>query len=118
MFFEFFTWWYGKGWLEAWLRIRQWITKVQLEFSIPVLLHTLFSPWKQIISFPGRSLGDKFRAALDNLVSRCVGFMVRLMVLITAVLLTVVAGLLGLVIAIAWPFVPAAFIFCLYGALR
>jgi len=78
MLFEFFTWWYGRGWINAWQWPLEWVNKVQMEFSIPVLLHTLFSPWRQIISLPGRSLEERFRAAVDNLISRCVGFFARL----------------------------------------
>ena len=118
MFFEFFAWWYGQGWIDAWMRARQWVTKVQMGFSIPVLLRTLLSPWRQIVSLPGRSIDERFRAVIDNLVSRCVGFIVRLMVLVSAVLMMVVVGLAGLAVAIAWPFIPLAFIYCAYRSVR
>jgi hypothetical protein len=117
MFFEFFAWWYGRGWINAWLRAGRWVTKVQMEFSIPVLLRTLFSPWRQIVSLPGRTIDQRFRAALDNFISRCVGFFVRLIVLVCAVLIMTIVGLAGLIVAIAWPFVPVAFIYFVYRSL-
>jgi len=83
-----------------------------------VLLRTMFAPWRQIVSLPGRSIGERLRAVLDNLVSRCIGFSIRLMVLIIAVLLTMAVGLVGLVAAITWPFIPIAVIWSVYGALR
>jgi hypothetical protein len=115
MLFEFFGWWYGQGWIESWKRAQHWVDLVRLQFSIPVLLRTLFSPWRQIVSLPGRSLEERFRSALDNLVSRFIGFLVRLLVLFTALLLMVVVGLIGLVIAIIWPLIPLAFA---YGVFR
>jgi len=82
------------------------VKKVELSFSIGILLRTLFAPWKMIVTPPGRSLDDKFRAALDNLVSRTVGFFVRIFSLISAMVLLIGALLIGAVAAVAWPFIP------------
>jgi hypothetical protein len=106
LFLEFFTWWYGDGWARAAKGSIGLVKKVELSFSIGVLLRTLFAPWKMIISPSGRSLEDKFRAGLDNLVSRTVGFFVRIFSLITAVIMMGVAGFAGVVIAISWPLIP------------
>ena len=113
MLFEFFFWWYVKGWVEAWKTALSWVTKVQREFSALVLLQTLFSPWKQIITLPGKSLDEKFKAMIDNLVSRVIGFVVRFLVLLVAGILMVFAGAAGLVLAVSWPFIPLAIVFCL-----
>jgi len=75
-------------------------------FSVDVLIKTLFSPWKRIISLPGRSLDEKFRAAIDNLVSRVIGFMVRILVLIAAVIIMIVTLAVGVALAILWPLIP------------
>ena len=117
MLFEFFAWWYGRGWLEAWRTARRWVVRVQMEFSAPVLLRTLFSPWKQIVTLPGHSPGDKLRAMLDNLVSRCIGFIVRFLALISALVMMILAGLAGLVVAVAWPVVPLAAVYLLFRSL-
>jgi hypothetical protein len=71
-----------------------------------VLLKTLFSPWKRIITPPGRALEDKLSAMLDNLVSRTIGFFVRIFSLITAIVLTTGAAIIGLVMAASWPLIP------------
>src|ERR1035437_1805456 len=117
MVFEFFVWWYGRGWLEAWRTARNWVMKVEMEFSTLVLLQTLFAPWKQIITFPGRSIGEKFQAMLDNLVSRVIGFWVRFFVLLIAAMLIAITAIAGLALAIAWPFVPLASAYCFYRSL-
>ncbi|OGL24441.1 hypothetical protein A2884_00995 [Candidatus Saccharibacteria bacterium RIFCSPHIGHO2_01_FULL_48_12] len=106
MLFELVVWWYGSGWVGAWKDCFSWVKKVQRFFSIDVLLGSLFAPWKRIVSIPGRSLDEKFRAAIDNLVSRVIGFCVRFLVLIVAVIMVTVAGVAGIVMAIIWPLVP------------
>jgi hypothetical protein len=106
LFLEFFTWWYGVGWQKAIHGGIGLVKKVELSFSISVLLRTLFSPWKRIISSPGRSLEDKLSALLDNLVSRTIGFFVRIFSLITALVLITGAAVVGAVIAMSWPLIP------------
>jgi len=118
LFLEFFQWWYGIGWLEAGKGALGLVKKVQLSFSIPVLLRTLFAPWKMIISPPGRSLDDKMRTLLDNLISRTVGFFVRIFSLVAAVMLIALAAIVGGVVALAWPLIPVLVIVSLIkGAL-
>lgn len=43
---------------------------------------------------------------LDNAVSRAVGFAVRIIVIITALLLLVVIAITGIVVLIVWPLLP------------
>jgi hypothetical protein len=103
---EFFRWWYGVGWQKAIFGGIGLVKKVELSFSIAILLKTLFSPWKRIITDPGRALEDKLSATLDNLVSRIVGFFVRIFSLMAATVLIIGASVIGLVIAASWPLVP------------
>jgi hypothetical protein len=110
---EFFTWWFGRGYGELIHYCLNLIKKVQRSFSIPVLLSTLFDPWRRIVTLPGRSLDEKMRALLDNLVSRTVGFFVRIFSLITAVVLTILAVIISAVMAVLWPLIPALVTYCL-----
>jgi hypothetical protein len=107
LFVEFFRWWYGEGWRQVGRGAVNLVNKVQLSFSVPILINTLFAPWKRIITPPGRSIDDKFRAMLDNLVSRTVGFFVRIFSLVSAVILILLAGIIGFSIALFWPLIPA-----------
>lgn len=103
---DMFSWWYVQGWLQvaknAWHRM----IRVSNMFSVPILLRTLWAPWRRIITYPGASLEAKLRAFGDNLVSRCIGFTVRLLVLLTAGILLVLTGGLGVAAVICWPLVP------------
>jgi hypothetical protein len=64
------------------------------------------APWRRIISYPGASLDAKLRAYGDNIVSRAIGFVVRLIVLLTASVISFLAVIFGIVSIIAWPLVP------------
>jgi hypothetical protein len=102
----FIQWWYGPGWNDAASRLKNHIRTTYLSFSIPILLATLFEPWKRIISPPGASLQDKFRALGDNAISRAVGFTVRVMVLIAAAATILFYAVFGGLLLILWPFLP------------
>lgn len=77
-------------------------------FSVPILIRTLFAPWKRIVTYPGASIDAKIRAFGDNMVSRTVGFTVRLLVLLTAALMLIMVSLAALVEIVAWPLAPIA----------
>ena len=102
----FLQWWYGPGWRDASRRIISKIQDAYLNFSVPILLRTLFAPWRRITSAPGRSFDQKTRAMVDNLVSRAVGFAVRLLALIAACALIAIYALGGGVWLIVWPLLP------------
>lgn len=113
MIFEMLRWWYGTGWLQAMNRIGTWTKGVERIFSITILLKTLFAPWRRIISGAGKSFDDKIRAALDNFVSRCVGFVVRSFTLVIAAFATLGAFLGGVVMVALWPLLPLMFVYFL-----
>ncbi|HEY2004786.1 MAG TPA: hypothetical protein VGH44_06780 [Candidatus Saccharimonadia bacterium] len=73
---------------------------------MPILLRTMFAPWRRIITPPGGSLEQRVRALLDNTVSRLVGFAVRLIALIAACVLIALYTLIGGLIVLLWPVLP------------
>ncbi len=102
----FVQWWYGPGWRDAANRLSSRIRDTYLMFSVPMLLPTMFAPWRRIISYPGRGIEAKLRAALDNLISRVVGFMVRLMALLAAITIMGLYAIIGGTLLILWPVIP------------
>ncbi len=86
------------------------IVRVSHLFSLPILLRTLWAPWRRIISYPGAGLDAKLRAVGDNMVSRVIGFTVRVLVLITACLIVLLTSVLQLIFVILWPLLPVAII--------
>jgi hypothetical protein len=104
----FFTWWYGQGWALVFKNIQRRLRQTSQMFSVSILLRTLFAPWRRIITYPGASLADHFRAMSDNLVSRMVGFTVRIFVLIAAVVTLIFVAVVAVIEIVAWPLVPIA----------
>lgn len=102
----FFGWWYGPGWRDAAAQLRARMHATVLTFSVPILLRTMFAPWRRIVTSPGGSLQEKGRAMVDNAISRCVGFAVRLLALLSAGLLLTVYAVLGGLILVLWPVLP------------
>ena len=105
---SFFSWWYGRGWRQVFDSFNPRLSNINAAFSVNQLLRTLFAPWRRIITYPGASFGDKMRAWGDNLVSRFIGFIVRMGVLIAAVLVIIVTVILTIAEMIMWPLLPVA----------
>lgn len=104
----FISWWYTLGWITATKKLAALLAGIGRQFSITLILRTLFSPWKQVVadSDPARPVGLKLRGVVDNLISRFVGFFIRLFTLIAAAIVTLVIGSLGLAGLVLWPMVP------------
>ena len=101
------SWWYGAGWKARLLRLREQLAESYDYFSIGLLLRTLVSPYKQIsagqVSGP---IGVKWRAFVDRLISRVIGAFVRMLFIIVGVVWMAVQAVFGIVILLAWMFVP------------
>ena len=100
-------WWYGAGWRERIRMIGERLMKAYDFFSLDLLLKTLFAPFRQISA--GQVKGDitvQLRAFFDRLLSRCIGAIVRTIMLIIGAVWTTVLAIAGLVEGILWLFVP------------
>jgi hypothetical protein len=114
---SFVSWWYGRGWKLVFDSFRPRLRSVAINFSVAQLLRTLFQPWRRIISYPGASLQAKMQAKLDNLVSRAIGFTVRLMVLLGALFAFTGVAVLTVIEILIWPLLPLAIPGCLIAGL-
>jgi hypothetical protein len=103
---EFVRWWYGNGYKALLRGIGAQIRRLVATFSLPLLIRTLGAPWRRIISYGGGSLGDRMRALLDNVISRCVGLVVRCIVILSAGIAIAGVALGGFALLILWPFLP------------
>jgi len=107
---EFLSWHYSKGlnyYINSWLDSVNSILKY---FSLPILLRTLFSPWKRLSAIdkgPGINISRSFEAFTFNLISRGIGALVRLILLFAGVVIlfmTFVGGFVGVIIWVIFPF--------------
>jgi hypothetical protein len=103
-------WWYSRGW--AWIFERQIVARSKrlLEFfSIPDLLRTLFAPFRQdAFQTKGAPIGVKFQILGGNIISRFLGFFIRLALIASGLVALAVNFLSGIVIVLTWPLLPAA----------
>ena len=103
---SFFSWWYGQGLARLVRAIQRRVQQLADMFSVAILLRTLFSPWRRIITYPGAGLEAHVRAMLDNMVSRFIGFFVRVIVLLSAAVLFAVLMVVSVLQIILWPLLP------------
>lgn len=100
----FFQWWYGAGWRDQYARISVALSRVSDYFSISLLLKTLFKPFRQISADEqARGMQGVFQVMLDKLISRAIGMIMRLFMVVAGVISLLVVALLGLVRLLVWP---------------
>lgn len=101
------TWWYGSGLLMRIAIVRERIGSTMDYFSIDLLIVTLFSPFRQI-SAGGvtGSLGIKWRAFVDRLVSRIIGAIARLILIIVGSVGIILTIIIGFIAIVGWAIVP------------
>lgn len=115
-----FSWWYGAGWRQRVVFLREQLAAMSDYFSIDLLLRTLFNPFRQISAGGVRGpLGVQLRAFFDQVISRLIGAMIRGAVIVIGALGLVVYAFIGALGVFLWAFVPllplAGFVMWLIG---
>jgi hypothetical protein len=101
------SWWYGEGWKQRVVMQREKLASTMDYFSIDLLLRTFFSPFRQISAGKVNGpLGVQLRAFSDRLISRMIGAMVRLFMIIIGTLAIFLYIVIGAAWLIIWAFVP------------
>jgi hypothetical protein len=105
-----FFWWYSEGLITV-AGLGSYLTAVISNFfSLSGLTKTLFAPWRDDrLAADNVSLSDRVKIWEMNLVSRLIGFLVRSLVLVFALLIMGVLWLivlLGITLWIALPWLP------------
>lgn len=107
LLWAFLSWWYGDGWLQRALLVRERLVSTLDYFSIDLLLKTLFSPFRQISAGKVRGGIDvQVRAFFDRLISRIIGSIVRLIFIVVGSVWFMVVAIIGGIVLVAWAFVP------------
>jgi len=101
------SWWYTKGWINRIQMIKNRLIMSSDTFSILLLLRTLFNPFRQIsVDNNAISLADKIKAFFDKLLSRCIGFVVRIFMIIIGLIVMIIQILFGILVIIFWLIMP------------
>jgi len=100
-------WWYTDGWKQRFTAARRHIERIYDYFSIDTLIMSLFSPFRQISAGQvGGSLSVKWQAFVDRTVSRCIGAVMRLLLVIVGCLALVGISLVGMISIVCWLCIP------------
>ena len=108
LFTALLKWWYGRGYRAAVTYATVTMESAAQALSMTLLLKTLFAPWKRMITYAaaGQALPLRLRGLLDNLISRFVGFLVRINVLLAGGLWLGFLLILSVLLLVAWPLFP------------
>lgn len=112
---NFFGWWLVDQPIQLWGLTAKITHSVLIFFSIPVLIRTLFAPWKRDIYTPkNASLDIIFKTIIDNFISRLIGFIVRFFTIIVGLVATGVCFIVLIAMMIFWLCAPVIILFILY----
>lgn len=110
------SWWYTTAWSGLVRRIEQRLTSVLNFFSVGLLFRTLFDPFRQIAASGAQGdINVQFKAWLDRLFSRAVGFVVRSIFIVVGIFSTIGIMLFGILQLLLWPCVPLLPLIALLG---
>lgn len=102
------SWWYLDGLKDQFKRVRKMLGGVNDQFSIKLLLKTLFYPFRMIDADKsyGPSLGDKIKAWFDKLISCLIGGFIRTIVVIIGVIMLFLTFIFCVLRIIFWVILP------------
>lgn len=101
------SWWYLDGYKlfasKLWTKLGDTIDL----FSIGSLLKTLFAPYRQIsANETGDSIDAKILAFVDRLVSRMVGGVARIMIVLCGIVVIAIQFVGSILSLLVWPILP------------
>lgn len=103
------SWWYGAGLRQRMSFAGERLASMYDYFSIDLLLRTMFSPFRQISAGSVKGpIGVQLRAWLDQLISRTIGFFVRILMIIVGSITLFLTACLQVVFVVLWAMVPLA----------
>lgn len=113
----FVLWWYDDVSAHLFTYLRKYFLYLADLFSVEICLKTLFAVWRRDeISYDALSIHERFEAWSLNLVSRFIGFLVKIFTLITYIVVSVIFLIIALVIILVWFLYPViALSLIIYG---
>ncbi len=111
LLFEYGRWHYSDA-LVSYIRILKnfwWF--VVAYFSLPLLLKTLFVPYRRMTELKGNNLSSWLEASVMNTLSRIVGFVIRTILLLSGFVVLcglTIGGIFGYGLWLALPLIPSA----------
>lgn len=101
-------WWYMHGW--TWCLKQVFLVqsgKISNFFSISDLLKTLFAPFRQdSLQTKNAPIGIKLQVLGGNIISRFLGFFIRIFIVGLGILVLLFNGILGVFLMVLWLILP------------
>lgn len=112
-------WWYMNGWISAAKGAIDLLKRQSRALSVPILLRTLFAPWKQTVNIAGPNTPIQVRLQwwVGNQISRFIGSIIRIIVLLIAGVVLGVTAVAAAVLLLSWFFIPVLSVGLLAGGL-
>lgn len=103
----FVGWWYSEAFRRVLVYVKAFYIFATDFFSVKICLKTLFAPWKRdMISYEGLSIQQKFQVWTLNLASRFVGFVVKSITLLSYLVFIIFISVFSLTLIFVWIFYP------------
>ena len=105
---SFIEWWYLQGWGKFAAELVNKLRGAADFFSISLLLRSLFAPFKQISAYGSgdESLQGRLSDFGDKLLSRVIGAIVRIFILVAGIIWLLVETAASLALIVLWPVLP------------
>ncbi len=115
----YLIWHYTSGFRSALIVARNLNRFVLNFFSLPVLVQTLFSPWRRLSESYAKGLSPNLwlQSLTVNLLMRLVGAVIRLVMIVIGAGVLIIMASLSLVMLLAWLLLPVVFISLIVGGL-
>lgn len=115
----FLSWWYGYAYRRLFNYLRAIFIYLYDLFSVRLSFLTLFAPWKRdVISYEGLSLQQKFEVWTLNLASRFVGLIIKVVNLTIFLAMAILAAAFSLCLTLLWPLYPVVIIYLIYLGIK
>ncbi len=111
---DWFVWWYGSGLKRRFGLLGERLGRVVDFFSITLLLKTLFAPFRQISAEKSHTapVQDRVRMFGDRLISRFIGALMRLFLIIAGVVVLAFLSIWSVLVLIFHVFRPVILVGC------
>lgn len=118
-FLYYLIWHYGRGVVEMIINFRNFLKFIYNFFSISILLRTLFSPFQRLTEHykGGLDVSAFFESVITNLISRSVGFLARIFIIVLGSIILIVAFLIEGILLVVWIIAPVLLLFIFCGSL-
>lgn len=108
--FDLLGWWYLEGWHGFGRGLIEKMRGALSFFSIGALMRTLFAPFRQISA---NDTGATLQVFFDRLISRLVGAVVRIFLMIVGIIVFILEAILSLILMVIWPLTPILPVVCI-----